>query len=519
MKNALLYLSLISLLAGCSTWNSKSLTKKTHTSLESAVVDQRANREFQITLQGYYADGSSVAFESGWKVQGDSNIVGLMCSFDEHGTLTKDFTKVNFHVEGVELWRTSRNLGTNERALFAGTWFLVAADIGLGIICLNDPKTCFGSCPTFYQGASDHLFKSDAEGFTNAILPSLEHEDIDALPQIMNPGEERIVMKNEALETHNVNEVKLLSIPQISGTEVFHTTTDKFYRVQSGPSLHAAHQNERLTEVLTRDGNEWFELADENDLAAKTELELSFEADPTKNYGLQVVYRQSLMSTYLFYGTLENMGGDYGRRMAIMNHSDRQKNWLLKGGIMQYLGPIEVLNSSRQTLGAFEETGPIAQNSQLLPIGQSDGELTLKLTQGLWRIDHIRVVEILEELAPSVHKVRSVIHNDLDQPQEVHALTDPDQHLQSLPGEERILEFEPLSAPSHIFLASKGYYLEWSRTSWDYQGNPRALRKMLIHPRQYLRDEAAAFKVYESEMEPKFWASKIQQPILTSHEK
>lgn len=519
MKNAILYLSLFSLLAGCSTWNTKTLTRKTHTDLESAVLTKRANLEYDVTLQGYYADGASVAFETGWKVEGDSNIIGLMCEYDSKGKLTKDFKKVDFHIEGIELWRTSRNLGPNERALFGGTWFLVAADVGLGIICLNDPKTCFGSCPTFYQGESDHLFNSDAEGFTNAILPSLEHEDIDALPHIMHPGEEQIVMKNEALETHNINEVKLLSVPQIAGTEVFHTPSDQFFRVQQGPALTAEHRGDTISEVLTRDGNEWFELANENDLAAKSALELSFDADPAKSYGLQVVYRQTLMSTFLFYGTLENMGGDYGRRMAIMNHSEHQKNWLLKGGIMQFLGPIEVLNSSNKSLGAFEETGPIAHNSQLLPLGKSDGEITLRLTQGLWRIDHIRIVEIIEEVEPQIHAVQTVIKNDITRPEEAHLLTDPKEYLQSLPGEERSLKFEPLTAPSHVFLASKGYYLEWSRTGWDYEGNPRALSKMLLQPRQYLRDEAAAFKVYESEMEPKFWASKIQQPILTSHEK
>lgn len=519
MKNALLYLSLFLLLAGCSTWNAKTLTKKTHTNLESAVVTRQANLEYRVTLQGYYANGASVAFEDGWTVQGDSNIIGLMCEYDAKGNRIQDFSKTDFHIEGIELWRTSRNLGPHERALFGGTWFLVAADVGLGIICLNDPKTCFGSCPTFYQGESDHLFKSDAEGFTNAILPSLEHEDIDALPHIMQPGEEHIVMKNEALETHNINEVKLLSVPQISGTEVFHTPSDQFYRVQPGPELTVGQHGQSITEVQTRDGNEWFELANENDLAAKSELQLSFDANPTKNYGLQVVYRQTLMSTFLFYGTLENMGSDYGRRMAIMNHSERQKDWLLKGGIMQFLGPIQVLNSSNEPIGTFEETGPIAHNSQLLPLGKSDGQVRLKLTQGLWRIDHIRVVEIIEEVQPRTHAVQVVTKNDLTQPEEARLLTDSTKHLQSLPGEERTLKFEPLNEPSHVFLASKGYYLEWSRTGWDYKGNPRALRKMLFQPRQYLCDEAAAFKIYESEMEPKFWASKIQQPILTSHEK
>jgi len=42
---------------------------------------------------------------------------------------------------------------------------------------------------------------------------------------------------------------------------------------------------------------------------------------------------------------------------------------------------------------------------------------------------------------------------------------------------------------------------------------------MLLRPRQYLRDQAPIYKAYEAEMEAKFWDARIQQPILTSHEK
>jgi hypothetical protein len=66
--------------------------------------------------------------------------------------------------------------------------------------------------------------------------------------------------------------------------------------------------------VQDRDGLEWFVSANANDLAAKVKMELAFEPKEGVEYGLQVTYRQSLMSTYLFYGTLQAMGSDYGRR-------------------------------------------------------------------------------------------------------------------------------------------------------------------------------------------------------------
>ncbi len=520
MRNLLLNLSLIFALTGCTSWHHAELTRKTYTDLDLAENERLLHRTNKVTLQGYYADGASVVFEPDWRVTDDSTIIGTMRRISALGKpTTVNFTWNEIDIQGIELWRTSRNLNRNERALFGGSIFMAAVDIGVGIICLANPKMCFGSCPTFYQNESDHLFKSAAEGFTNAILPTLEHRDIDALPEVMLPGEERIVMKNEALETHNINEVVLFSVPLEAGSEVLHTVDDSFMRVTKGPQIEVSKHGQALEGIVESDGKEWFELASSEDLAAKTNLEIEFDAESGKNYGIKLLYRQTLMSTFLFYGTLENMGADYGRRMAIMNHSDKQKRWLIDGGIMQHLGHIEVKNAQGTSLGAFKETGPIAVNTQLLPIGKSNGRLSLELTQGLWRIDAIEVVEITEAVTPMVHRVKRIVKDQRSLPQEVSLLRDDSKHLVSMPGDSRALFFEPLEEPSHIFLASKGFYLEWTRTAWNDEGNPRALRKMLLQPRQYLRDEAQVYKTYEAEMEAKFWTSRIQNPILTSHEK
>lgn len=519
MKKVLPIAFLASLLTACVSWV-PTMTKKVHDDLESVEIERVLHPKSFISLQGYYADGSSVQFLDDWRVTPDSSVIGSARYLNAVGVPKLDEFLLNeIEAQDIELWRTSRKLNLREKALFSGSFYLVAADAALGIYCLTVPKACFGSCPTFYQGESDHLFHSDAEGFTNAILPSLEHKDIDALPEIMYPGSEHITMKNEALETHNINEVVLLSVPKLEGTEVLHAVDDRFYRTRKGPELSAKHDGIKMAEVEDRDGLEWFVPTHQEDLAHKTHISISTRLDPSKKYGLQLTYRQTLLSTYLFYSTLENMGGDYGRRMAIMNHNDAQKKWLLKGGLMKHLGPIEVRDVKGKRIGAFEETGPIAQNTQLLPLEHTNGQIELELTQGLWRIDHMRIVEIVEEVAPKPHRITFVEMNNNRMPSEANALNSEGDYLVSLPGEERVLHFEALPSPSHVFLSSKGYYLEWSRTSWNDPGQPRALNKMLLQPRQFLRDEAEAFKVYENEMEPLFWSSKLNTPILTSHEK
>lgn len=519
MKN-LLFLSFILIGVSCTILDNQPITRKIHDDIVLAENEKILNPSQKVTLQGYYADGSSVLFDPTWRVTDDNTVIGPMKIVDNKGRArTEKFSMNEVEIDDIELWRTSRDLKANERAKFGGTFFMIALDLGVGIACLTDPKACFGSCPTFYQGDDDYLFKSDAEGFTNAILPTLEHQDIDALPEVIHPGDEVITMKNEALETHNINTVKLYTVPVISGTDVHHTPDNKFYRVSKGPTYTALHNGLPLQGVDGIDDKEWFTLANERDMASKTTINLTFPSEQGKQYGLKLRFRQSLMSTYLFYGTLENMGSDYGRRMAIMNHSEKQKDWLLEGGIMQFLGGIVVKNSDGALIGSFEETGPIAHNSQMLPLGLSTGELQLELTEGLWRIDHIEIVEIIEEVTPTILLPLRITKNDLEDAQELELLLNEEEHLISLPGEQRKIEFEPVETPSHVFLSSQGFYLEWSRTAWDDPGSPRALRKMLLNPRQYLRDEAAEYKAYESSMEEKFWNARIQSPILTSYEK
>ena len=82
--------------------------------------------------------------------------------------------------------------------------------VAVTVFCIENPKACFGSCPTFYvSDGKDAVLQ--AEGFSSSVAPSLEARDVDALYRVHPDGREFIVtMKNEALETHVVRHVRLL---------------------------------------------------------------------------------------------------------------------------------------------------------------------------------------------------------------------------------------------------------------------------------------------------------------------
>ena len=72
-------------------------------------------------------------------------------------------------------------------------------------------KAIFGSCPTIYAdtGAGPML---EAEGFSYAIAPLLEHRDVDPLRvRADRQGVVRLELRNEALETHFLNHIELVA--------------------------------------------------------------------------------------------------------------------------------------------------------------------------------------------------------------------------------------------------------------------------------------------------------------------
>jgi len=95
----------------------------------------------------------------------------------------------------------------NERV--SGLAILTGVNLILDAICITNPKACFGSCPTFYTNNSLSVHDAKAEGFSSSISPSLETTDMDALKTSTSDETFYLTMKNEAFETHLINELFL----------------------------------------------------------------------------------------------------------------------------------------------------------------------------------------------------------------------------------------------------------------------------------------------------------------------
>ena len=433
--------------------------------------------------------------------------------------------------DSVVLFESNRRLDMKGRQRRLATrTILTGVDAVIGVLCITIPKACWGSCPTFYTGEGDYVFSADAEGFSEAILPSMEYGDIDALYNF-HPDDRNfaIKMKNEALETHVVRDVSILAVERDPSLKVVLGNDDKFYLTDpvftQPPSKAVGEEGDITRELLKADLDERFSPADPKNMKSKEEILLTFRRGIINDAGLVLNFRQSLMTTYLIYTVMGYMGNTVSDVMAEleMNNQVLKKHKLIDdelGGIDVYL-----LNGSRYKFcGSFNETGPIASNQQLVHLGNlpQDDEVTIKLVlnKGLWRLDYAALLPVEGTTEAVKIKPHRLIYRNEDCPELLKLLNDSIEQLVSMPGDEFSLSFElPGETENYdLFLWSKGYYLEWMRENWLKDKNLIKLNRLLENPDRFFRKEAGKYARYENEIEKIFWSSRLNTKTYNDHE-
>jgi hypothetical protein len=394
--------------------------------------------------------------------------------------------------------------------IFMGITGIVAA------YCAVNPKTCFGSCPTFYVNEIDSL-RPRAEGFSASIAPSLEATDCDALGDIPLASKRvAIEMRNEALETHVVRTVNLLAVPKREGSMIYKDDHGSFRECTDllPPSRASAEEGDCLALLRAADYRERMSRADSTDLAAKETIDIAFDRMPGDTCGIVIGCRQSLMTTFLFYKTLGYMGKDAGQWFAEMERSrmNEPMNALeeLLGGI-----DVSVKDSTHDwtPVGTVLEYGPLATDVHLLPLPHGmSGPLAVRLgmTKGYFRIDNVGIVRMGAAVDPIRLSPAVVLRDGVNDVVARALLTDTSKTLVTKPGDRYTMQFDlPDRADKYgLFLESRGYYLEWIRQSWMKEEDPMALAEILFDAPGALKRLAPEFARTEKAIEAQFWRSK-----------
>ncbi|MBK8552480.1 MAG: hypothetical protein IPL53_15970 [Ignavibacteria bacterium] len=496
------------------------------------LLHRRDNSNVKPFLKAHLKNGDICIFRNTWNVDTVQNTVsGTGVRYDFNRNISSEGS-ILLSVDSVAIFETNKKLTGTGTGRVAALAILAAVDAGIGIACLTNPKACFGSCPTFYMNESDNFHYADAEGFSSAIAPSMEYYDIDALNNLPVTGNVfSLTMKNEALETHCVKDVKLLAYPRKKGERIYHSPKNEFYLCENIYSVSNAQVSDAdITDLIRgEDRLERFSLADENNLSSKEEIFLNFDnVEDLNDLGLVIHFRQTLMTTYFIYSAIGYMGdevGDIFAKIETSNDTDDK----LKSGLGKELGKIDVYvrnekNNDWELTDGLYETGPIAINRQILPLKNitsgSKVRLKLVLNKGLWRIDYVALTNIKGKVRPVEISPCSVLNKGKADNTALSSVIDPDKYLISMPGSEYKFNFIlPQTGDDYeLFLYSKGYYLEWMREQWIKDKDLLKLNQMVEHPAKYLRSEAKDYKIYEATMEQEFWNSKIDTKHFSYHE-
>jgi len=429
----------------------------------------------------------------------------------------------------VALYETNEIVSSPSIAAMA---VITGASVALSIACLANPKSCFGSCPTFYApgegSAGDAILQ--AEGFSDAISPALESHDIDALWRThVTDGHLTLRMTNEAYETHVVKRADVLAVPRPPGTRVLSTGEELWLASSLAAPVGCTADEGDCTGALAEvDGRERTSLTDEHDLAARETIDLEFPAPGGESErpgqldgprdgraGIVIAARQSLVTTFLLYQGLSYLGTTAVDWLATLERGDLAAR--LGGRKLQRLaGGIEVQiphGAGWLTVGEAYETGPLATDVHLIVLpDQARGErVRLRLPKGGWRIDYVARATLEHRVTPQ-RIAPQAIRGTLGREYAAGRVAATGFPIVTQPGDAYELDYAIPSGEVEVFLDTRGYYLEWMRAEWLREQQPLAAMKMLLDPAQAMRDLAPAWKRMEPQAEQQFWRSRYAHP-------
>ena len=454
-------------------------------------------------------------------IQGQGKLYDFNRSVIQKGLLT-------FPIDEIVILETNqlKEIRSKDNDRVLGLTVFTGLNLAGNIICLSNPKACFGSCPTFYLDGKEYIHSASAEGFSSSIAPSLEKLDIDPLQYSTAAASFEITMKNEAYETHAVNQLGIHAVPKKRQEHVFQDMQGHYYRCTKVLNLNSASKGKKdiKNQLKSLDDHEYFSTTDSFDLNTKEEIVLTFPQLPKGKKGVVINFRQTLLTTFLLYSGLSYMGNEISDYIAKMETNPGIRKRM--GDPFDHLGGIELYwwNETTQSWKFYDnvfETGPIAKNHllSLLPNAASQQQnlrIKIKLAKGLWRIDHIGVCSIVDQIEPisiQPSTVRVIKGESMD----VKKVQKSDnQYFISLPGEVYRFSFKlpPLSSGQdnyELFLLTKGYYLEWIREEWLKEKDIAKLKQILLKKPSAWRTLAEEYKSIESKMENLFWSSKYSK--------
>ena len=452
-------------------------------SVEARQLDPQQPVTVTSSVKAHLLDGSTVVFSKGVSVSGGA----VRGEGYRYGLTLRDSAAVSLvsldSVVGMEVFEESSE---GAKSFLVSALATVATVVGAAALAV----AIFGSCPTIYTDSAGTA-QLEAEAFSYSIAPIFESRDVDRLRVRSAPdGSVRLEVRNEALETHYVNQLELLQVSHDSSESAFVDELNRLVVVADQRLLARARDrrgHDISVPLRAADGDLYRTDARTLNAAALGDLDdwinLVAAAPPEVDSVVLVLrLRNSLLNTTLLYDVM--LGEPGARSLDWVGQDLKQVGPALEVAqwYQQRMGmDIAVAagsgqNSSYQVVAHVKDTGPIAWKdvAVVIPLLTRDSvRIRLRFPADNWRIDRAAVAGRYRRATAQVVPLVEVESPHFSQDAALASLRTADsRYVQTSPGERLTAVFRPSSAGREgrtartFFLASQGYYIEWMRPGW-----------------------------------------------------
>ncbi len=383
----------------------------------------------------------------------------------------------------------------------------------------------FGSCPTVYYG-TDSTMVLESELFSNSIAPILETRDV-AVTNIptSTSGVIDMELRNEALETHYINQIELLEVMHLPNEKVVSTRqgTPLSLRGFSGLiSAKAASGKDITNELSGRDGRSYeydIPVNSDPDGVEWDHIDLVYPPVEQKTGALYMRVRNSLFSTILLYDHILSAQGT-GAMDWIGRDMENVSEAVAIGDFFHKYTGIRVdlfVDSEYEEVIRIANTGPIAWRDIALPLfniptGDSV-RVRLRFLADSWRIDEVDLAtefSMPEVKAIPVAKIRNTSGRGSSVEDLKKLREGDDSYLITYPGDSYTISFNTSvvteGMEASYLLAGQGFYIEWIRDKWiEEVKEPKPLEYSpgMIHKAQQ------EWQMRKADFEKEFFESKV----------
>lgn len=469
--------------------------------------------EVNSPAKAHLLDGSTVVYAHGFSVQ-DGVLRG---SGVRYGLTLRDSTRVSEvsldSVAGVEAFESHVDVVSSAFFSLIGTAFFAGVTAVAAV-------AIFGSCPTVYADSAGTPVL-EAEGFSYSIAPLFEARDVDRLR--LGPGADgvmRLEVRNEAAETHFINDLSLLAVPHGVDEDAApdpHGLPIVFSGVEA--PIHARDRTGRdLRDVLSWSDGRVSSSAAERLASASADdpndaLELDFAVPPgTDSAALVLRARNSGLTSELLYN--EMLEGQGPRAIDWMNRDLARIDDALALG-KWYVANLGLHVAVRagdawQDLGMARDVGPIAWKdfAIMLPVHGDSLRVRLTFLTDAWRFDRVVLaINARRATAEVFRPVRLTTGREVSETDALAAVLAPDaRYLQTTPGQRFEVEFDTGTRSSEVtwMLEMQGYYIEWMRPEWM-----RAPVDSFVPSRAVLGRALARWRATRDDFERRFHESAV----------